>query len=72
MKRRLDRRALYVLSTLFRKAAKKVLLSMAVHLRPNPPPRRAKWPLKFWNVEEKCSEKVLFSLMALSFTPPPS
>ena len=42
------------------KPQKKVLLSMAGPLRPNPPP--AQWPLKFWNVGKKGSKKVLFFL----------
>ena len=41
---------------LLREAAKKVLLL----IRPNPPPPRAQWLLKFWNVRKKAS-KIFFS-----------
>ena len=53
------------------KPQKKVLLLMAGQIRPNPPPPRAKWPLKFWNVEKKRLKKVTFSLMAGPLPPPP-
>ena len=53
-----------------RDAAKKVLNGQAIKAEP-PTPTRALWPLERWNIGKEGSKKVIFSLMARPFTPPP-
>ena len=54
------------------KPQKKVLLLMAGPLRPNPLPRRASWPWKFWNIGKKRFQKSYFFLNGPALYPLPS